>query len=243
MEHVHVVVVMVRNSALTQEVEGCHLIIVRLIWVNLKLLNQELEHELVGLCDDEVHCIPLTLGSILTEHLLPIELVIHVLSFILAYLWDIVVKASRHCGHSSLLASHLSAASVSHLFELLFPRHNLLLFLSHLSKDDGLLLSCSDCNKLQSLLLFQVSVALEFAHQGVRVGACSNEDLENVNEGFYDDLVKELFTHGHLLLLTKSWVIIVEVLLIAELVEYILISQLVHGSVGTMDEGLLVHLV
>lgn len=75
------------------------------------------------------------------------------------------------------------------------------------------------------------------------VCSCANEDLKNVNEGLSDDLVKELFAHGHFLLLAEGWVVVVEVLLIAELIKYVLISELVHGSVGTMDEGLLVHLV
>lgn len=134
-------------------------------------------------------------------------------------------------------------SSFLHLIEFLLPSHDLLLFLSEFGSGYYNLLTFSKLDKLESLLLFQVTELFEFCDLCVNIGTPFDEFLEDVDEWLHDDLVEEVSRHGHFLFLGESGVVVVVVTLICEFIEYISISQLIHASVVPIDETLLVHFV
>lgn len=78
--------VQVVDKALTHQVEGGHLIIVRLIRVDLKLFHEVLEHSFVWLSNDEVHSVTLAVGTVLSKDLFSIDLIESLLTIVNRYI-------------------------------------------------------------------------------------------------------------------------------------------------------------
>jgi hypothetical protein len=77
----------------------------------------------------------------------------------------------------------------------------------------------------------------------MHVSALVNQVLHDVDEGLDNDLVEEFLRHLHLLLLADGLVVGVVVRLVCQLIEEICVSQLVHSTVVSMNEGLLIDLI
>jgi hypothetical protein len=77
----------------------------------------------------------------------------------------------------------------------------------------------------------------------MNISALFDQVLEDGQEGLHDDLVEETPRYLSLLLVSQRLIVIVVVGLIGQLVKEVSISQQIHSTVVTVDEGLLVDLV
>jgi hypothetical protein len=232
----------VRDLTLTEQIEGGDLIVVGLVRIDFKLLNQEVKHGLVWLLSQEMHSVSQSSWAIFSQDLLTIDLIIGVFPCIEVSRLRLQLHSSIGvtCSRSSL-HDFLSSLFV-HFHEFLLPAKNFF-FLFLINGHYRLLFSSSQLDKFLSLLLFDLTIPLQLSYTRLGVGTIPKKYLQNVDEGPGDYFVEEFLSQSHLLLLSEGRIVIVVVRISGETIEHIFIRQLVHGPVISMNEALLVDLM
>ncbi len=92
-------------------------------------------------------------------------------------------------------------------------------------------------------MFLEVSVLFELADLSVHIRPLLDDEVEDVDEGLYDNRIKEFFSHCGLFLIGEVGVVVVVVALVGELVEELCVGEVVHAPVDPVDERLLVNFV
>jgi hypothetical protein len=137
-----------------------------------------------------VDCVSKTIGSKLSENFVTIDLIIVILSIIIIYLSNRLLITHWHSTpgdfFSELPSAH-SHPSVPYLSEFLLSSAYLLLLFFGLNICHYGIFSLSKLKQLESLLLFDISISLEFLYLCVDISTLLNDHLQHIDEGLYYD--------------------------------------------------------
>jgi hypothetical protein len=171
----------------THIVEGGHFVVVWLIRINTKGEN-EVKERLLRVGNQEVDCVSKSIGSKLSENFVSIDLIIILFSIIIIYLSNrllITICHSLPGDFFSELSSAHGHPSVPYLSEFLLSSAYLLLLFFGLNICHNGIFSLSKLKQLKSLLLFDVSISLEFLYLSVYISSLLYDHLQHIDEGLY----------------------------------------------------------
>jgi hypothetical protein len=137
-----------------------------------------------------VDCVSKSIGSKLSEDFVSIDLIIILFSIIIIYLSNrllITICHSLPGDFFSELSSAHSHPSVPYLSEFLLSSAYLLLLFFGLNICHNGIFSLSKLKQLKSLLLFDVSISLEFLYLSVYISSLLYDHLQHIDEGLYYD--------------------------------------------------------
>ena len=140
--------------------------------------------------NQEVDCVSKTIGSKLSENFVSIDLIIILFSIIIIYLSNRLLITHCHSAPANFLSKFPSAhghPSVPYLSEFLLSSDYLILLFFGLDIYHHCIFALSKLKQLESLLLLDVSIPLEFLYLSVDICSFCYDLLQDVYEGLYND--------------------------------------------------------
>lgn len=133
-------------------------------------------------------CISETIGSEFSENFISIYLIIVLFSIVVIYLRGRLLITHCHSVSANFFSEFASAhshPSVPYLSEFLLSSADLLFLFFGLDICHHCIFALSKLKQLESLLLLNVSVSLEFLNLSVDICSLSDDLLQDVNKGLY----------------------------------------------------------